>query len=213
MTAAAQLVLHVAFGLSMESGRGTGAVMTPMQGHLLTGHGSGWMVTAHTGAGLAAAWWLRRGEAWAWLLVLLLAGSTSRVLRWPMPGRRPHAGDPRTATGTIVLPSSGAHDLRPSGKALTGGPLRRRGPPRVTRAPDARGSSMTHPTRARRPRLRRRLLAVGAAAAVLAGGLALTTAGTAAAARSLGGSGLVVGVLGLVAGAGALLPGRRRGNR
>lgn len=40
---------------------------------------------------------------------------------------------------------------------------------------------MTHPTRARRPRSRPRRLAVGGAAAALAGGLAITTAGSAAA--------------------------------
>lgn len=134
VTAAAQLVLHLGVGLSMASGRGTGEAMPSARRHLLTGHGSGWMVGAHVGAGLAAAWWLRRGEAWAWRLVLLLAVLAGPALRWPRPAPCPHAGDLRTAPQTAVVPARGADDLRPSGTALTGGPLRRRGPPRVTRA-------------------------------------------------------------------------------
>ena len=103
---------------------------------LVPDHGAGWMVAAHAAAGLAAAWWLRRGERCALrLLGLVLAALAPavRVITTAVSLLARPAGVP-----DVCGPLAGwvFRDLRPStGSMGLGGSLTRRGPPLVAVLP------------------------------------------------------------------------------
>lgn len=99
----AQFALHALFTSATSASAHSPATASPEAGHhaaVLGGtplHGGTAMTLAHLVAALAAAWWLRRGEAAMWSLARRVAAAAGA--RWPRPmtvpspdllaGRRP----------------------------------------------------------------------------------------------------------------------------
>lgn len=83
-------------------------------------HGGAVMTLAHTLAALAAAWWLRRGEAAAWSLARRIAAAASPP--------RPLLPDVRVPARTVVRPAA---RILPARTAPLRHSVSRRGPPRA----------------------------------------------------------------------------------
>ena len=97
---------------------------------LVTGHAPGWMVLAHAGAAVAAAWWLRRGERLAVRLLSLLPALAAPLLAVVLvAAHRLGNGLPDRLSETGGAPWTDRDARGPTGSSPAADPVSRRGPP------------------------------------------------------------------------------------